>query len=135
MGKSDPDKKRKAGAYVKRLMDRSEELQEIGLEPLNAFDRAAMEELIESYWPSKWGNDFVSLIGSDFKPPENEIKIESLGITILPEKLEKTILRARTVLQARVTIYERSVDAIIDASWRMNLLLGAMTLRSVLSWS
>ena len=46
MGKSDPDKKRKAGAYVKRLMDKSEELQEIGLEHLHAFDRAAIEELI-----------------------------------------------------------------------------------------
>ncbi len=69
------------------------------------------------------------MIYGDFEPPEKGINIPSLGIFIHPEKLEDTVIKtAYCVLKATVQIKEKSIEALIDAAQRINILLGGYTL-------
>jgi len=91
-----------------------------------------VENLI-AHWPSGWGNDFQVLLYGDFDPPGADLEFENLGIRVLHEPVETQIIKgATTVLAAKVTVAERSVDGILDATRRLNILLGAWTL---VTWS
>ena len=110
------------------LLELAHELHNGGADWWEAYSRAMLELRIRE-WPSRWGDNLQIFIYGDFDPPEEEMHIESLGITISPEKLENTIIRsALCVLKATVTIDEKNLDAVIDASRRVNVLLGAWAL-------
>lgn len=116
---------------VEKLFERARELQDGGLDWLQAVGRADLE-LMFAEWPSTWGDDFQVLLYGDFDPPESDLEFEHLGIRVLHEPFEKSVIRARTVLRARIRMTERSVDALMDAIRRLNVLLGAWTL---VTWS
>jgi hypothetical protein len=107
---------------------RGDELHESGLDRAYASGLAGLEQRINA-WPSAWGDDLWILIYGDFEPPSVDLHFPPLGITVHHEKLEKTVVRsASCVLRATVTISKKSVPAIIDATRRINVLLGAWTL-------
>jgi len=115
-------------AISEDILERARELQARGFDWGKAWGHAWLEHRI-SEWPSGWGNDLQILIYGDFEPPKADVHIQSLGITIHHEKLEKTVIRsARCVLKATVKIEEKSVKALIEAVRRINVLLGSWTL-------
>lgn len=94
------------------------------------FSKTKYENRIES-WPTGWGEDLHVLIYDDFNPPKSDIQIDFLGITIHPDKIQKTpVHSALCVLDATVKIQERSVTEIENAIRRINIFLGALTLVS-----
>jgi hypothetical protein len=114
------------------MLKRARELQDEGLSSHQAFQRAWLERRIE-LWPRNWGDDLQILIYGDFEPPDSDLHICPLGITIRSDKLEDTVVAtARCVLKAIVEIPEKSIDALLDATRRINILLGAWTL---VSWA
>ena len=114
------------------LFSRAKVLQDGGLDFYQTVGRVHLESQI-GQWPPAWGNDFQVLLYGDFHPLGADLDFEHLGIRVLHEPVEKSVIRgARTVLRARVTVAERSVDAILDAIRRLNILLGAWTL---VTWS
>ena len=118
--------------FADKLFERARELQDGGLDWLQAVGRADLERMIAE-WPSTWGEDFQVLLYGDFDPPESDLEFEHLGISVLHERVEKSVIRgARTVLKARILMTERSADALVDAIRRLNVLLGAWTL---VTWS
>ena len=116
--------------FADKLFGRARELQDGGLDWLQAVGRADLERMI-AQWPP--GGDFQVLLYGDFEPPVSDLEFEHLGIRVLHERVEKSVIRgARTVLKARIMMTERSVDALVDAIRRLNVLLGAWTL---VTWS
>jgi hypothetical protein len=112
---------------IERLSERSRELKAGGLDWSQAHAIAWLEEWIRQ-WPTAWGDELQILLYGDFKAPSSKIEIPSLGITVYPEKTQKTFIRgAMTVLTASVTVEEKSVAAVIDAARRINILLGTYT--------
>lgn len=110
------------------MLVRANELHRSGMDSSLAHGVAWLEERIRQ-WPAAYGDDLRIIIFGDFSPPEFELNYPSLGITVYPKKVENSIVRgAMTVLEAAVTVSERSVDAVVDAARRINLLLGAYTL-------
>ncbi len=110
------------------VLERARELHNLGADWEKAWGRATLEGRIGA-WPSGWGDDLQILIYGDFGPPKKEMHTESLGITIHPEKVENTIIHSvLCVLKATVTIEDKSVDALLDASRRINVFLGAWAL-------
>ena len=115
-------------AFIERYFGRKRELEETGLGKIEAGEIASLELKIEQ-WPESWGDDLKVLIYGDFAPPEGDVDLPALGITVHSEKLKSTSMRsAITVLRATVTIEEKSLDALIDASRRLDLLLGTWSL-------
>ena len=113
------------------LDQRTDELIAGGLREGRARGLAQLEMRI-AQWPSGWGEDFMVLIYGDFSPPPTELEFPDLGITIEREEVTDSIIRsAQCVLKARVKIPEKSVTAMIDASARINTLLGVL---AVLNW-
>jgi hypothetical protein len=93
-----------------------------------AFGKTLLELRIGA-WPSGWGDDLHILIYGDFEPPSEDIHLPELGITINHVNNENTVIKsARCVLEAVVTIEDKSPESLIDASRRINILLGAWTL-------
>lgn len=83
-------------------------------------------------WPAAWGNNLEIFIYGDFNAPDSEMQIESLGITIYPEKLKDThINSALYVLKAKVEVKEKSISELANAVHRINILLG---IGSLLEW-
>lgn len=116
--------------WATQFLQRVESLKESSLDSGHAAQRAHLEELIRK-WPSGWGNDLVVVIYGDFVPPDSEVRDERLRITVHPEKLENTVVRsALCALKATIAIDDKSIESILDAIRRLNLLLGAMTLTS-----
>lgn len=92
---------------------------------------AKLEKRI-AHWPSGWGDDLLVIIYGDFEKPPTELNFPDLGISIEPEKVTNTIIKsAMCVLKARVKVAEKSVAGLIDASARINTLLGIL---AVLNW-
>jgi hypothetical protein len=119
----------KSDEIMDRVGARARELTEKGLEFSHAFGRAWLEDSIKERWPSDWGDDFHVLIYGDFQPPDKDIIIESLGIVIHGDRMKNSVIKsALCVLKATVSIERQSIDAILDAARRINLLLGAWTL-------
>jgi len=110
---------------------RTNELVASGLREGHASGLTQLEMRI-AQWPSGWGEDLVVLIYGDFSPPLTELDFPDLGIMIEPEQVTNSFINsALCVLKARVKITEKSVPALVDASARINTLLGAM---AVLNW-
>ncbi len=107
---------------------RALELQAEGLEFSHAFGKAQLESLLQK-WPTGWGDDYQVLLYGDFDPPGKDLEFPSLGIRVLADPIEKSVVSsALTVLAARISIKERSIAEITDALRRVNILLGAWTL-------
>lgn len=122
------DKEEKRREWADLFFGRIRELQGSGLDYLEASGIADLENRIRQ-WPSDWGDDFHILIYGDFAPPSVEVTFESLGITIYPERQEKTIIRSATcVLKAKVKIHGKNIKSLMDAIRRINILLGAWNL-------
>lgn len=114
--------------FPERMFARARELERTGLDALLAGQTAWLEERIQQ-WPSDWGNDLRVLLYGDFEVPDAVQTYPSLGITVHPEKKEKTIIKgAVTVLQATVEVSDKSIPGLIDAARRINVLLGTYTL-------
>lgn len=110
------------------LFVRARELRANGLEHPRAFGEAWLEERVRQ-WPAEWGDNLRVLLYGDFSAPASTLRFPLLGITVHPEQKTSTIIRgALTVLEANVTVSEKSVSALIDAARRINLLLGVLTL-------
>lgn len=110
------------------MFARARDLEVNGLDRSLAFGTAWLEERIRA-WPAGYGDDLRVLIYGDFAAPEAQLSYPQLGITIHPDKKEKTIVRgAMTVLEANVAVSERSVAGLTDAIRRLNTLLGAFVL-------
>ena len=117
-----------ADAFPERIFARARELESNGLDRLLADGVAWLEERIRQ-WPPAWGEDLHILIYGDFQVLDSALMYPTIGITVHPEKKNNTIIRgAITVLEATVKIEGKSVPALIDATSRINLLLGAYTL-------
>jgi hypothetical protein len=113
---------------INDYFERVRELETEGMERIQANGTAQLEANIKQ-WPKNWGADFVALIWGDFDPLENDLVIESLGISISSEQLERTVIKdARTVHRANIKVQDKSIESIIDASKRINVFLGAFTL-------
>ncbi len=119
-----------ADRMVQKMFQRAKELQGTGMSRGRAHGIADLEFRI-AQWPSGWGDDLVVLIYGDFEAPGRQLDFPSLGITVEAEKAEGTIVKAITVLKARVKIPEKSVAALLDAARRVELLLGVS---AVLGW-
>lgn len=120
---------RKSENGIDPFLERAREFHSEGLDWLQSWGRAWIEERIKS-WPSKWGDDLEVLIYGDFhKPPTEVFEVKELGITVYPEKLTKTVIRdAMCVLKAKVKINAKTVECLLDAARRINVLLGAWAL-------
>lgn len=85
---------------------------------------AALETRL-ARWPAEWGDALWVLIHGDFSPPSAALRFDTLGIVIDAEPVKDSILKsAGCVLQAKVSVPERSVAAVIDAADRLAVLLG-----------
>lgn len=114
--------------YFEAVRFRALELKAEGLEFHHAFGRAHLESLLEQ-WPPAWGDDYQVLLYGDFDPPSHNLDFPSIGIRVLSEPIHKSVISsARTVLAARVSVDSRTIDQIVDAARRINILLGAWTL-------
>lgn len=77
----------------------------------------------------KSGNVFNILIYGDFEPLAEQMNIDSLGITIYPERINNSVIKsARTIHRAILKIKDKSIDSIIDAIRIINLFPGAYVL-------
>lgn len=111
-----------------RMFKRAEALRIDGLDMNSVFALAWLEERVHR-WPTGYGDDLVVIIYGDFQAPTSDLAYPSIGITVHCEKVKESIVRtAQTVLKATVKVKEKSVPAIIDATRRINLLLGVWTL-------
>lgn len=111
------------------IQQRALELKKTGIESPQANNIAHFEHKINHEWPSAWGDDLHIFIYGDFEPPEADIDIPQLGITIHHERKENTVVRnALCVLGATIEINKKSVDEVLSAIHRINTLIGALTL-------
>lgn len=114
---------------LSRVAARAKVLEESGLDCHHAFGRAWLEDSIERRWPSAWGKNLHVLIYGDFRAPDKDLAFEPLGIVIHHQSLKDTIIKsALCVLEATISVEQQSVDAVLDAVRRLNILLGAWTL-------
>ena len=115
-------------SFPEQMMERASALKSEGFDWAQAHGIAWLEERVRQ-WPTAWGDDLHVLLYGDFKAPDSALSYPSLGITVHPEKKEKTVIRgAMTVLEATIKVGEKDVPALIDAAKRINLLLGTYTL-------
>lgn len=109
---------------------RTKELKAQGMDFIQAGNLANLENSIRN-WPSEWTDDLQILIYGDFTPPAEDLRFEELGIVLHHEKQENTFIRdACCILRATVKITEKNVASFLEATKRINLLLGIMTLVS-----
>lgn len=117
--------------YIEELHRRAMELRENGFDLLHSLNIADLEEKIVN-WPKAWGTNFKILVYGDFTPLTEPLLIESLGISISPEIQKNTVIKnALTVHEATLKLNNVSIESIVDAIRRINILLGAHTL---LTW-
>ncbi len=100
-----------------------------GLDFSQAHGTAWLEHRMK-IWEERWGQNFWVLLYGDFKPPSEEIRVDDLDIIIHPEPIEESVVSssATCVLKATILIEELSVQSILDAIKRINILLGSWTL-------
>jgi len=111
----------------KMLMQKIETHQQNGLDMSHATELANLERLI-GIWPSAWGEYFRVHIYGDFRAPENDLQFDELKITIHNKQIDGTGVHALTVLEADVSVEEKTVTAVKDAARRLNLLVGVLCL-------
>jgi hypothetical protein len=111
---------------VPGYLDRAKELQATGMTRGVAVNTALLEERI-ARWPSEWGNELHIQIYGDFEPPPSSLHFPELGITIEPDVVKSSpIITATCIVNARVTVSEKSIKGIVDASSRIDILLGLL---------
>ena len=111
----------------KDFHERSRELVASGVNTLRAHGIAWLEHRL-SEWPEPWGNDLEILIYGDFEPLPSPWHVPLLGIVVQPEHIVTPIVRGWTVHKARVKVEGRTTQALIDAAYRINVLLGSFAL-------
>jgi hypothetical protein len=123
-GETDPDT-RTADEWMAALRSREAELRAQGHSRGVAFETAQVEDRIRTQWPAAWGDFLQVLIYGDFDAPPAELHYPLLGIRVLPENLQNTVITgAFGVLAARVQVSERTFEAVMDAVARVNTLIG-----------
>jgi hypothetical protein len=109
---------------MQSYLDRAKELEATGMTRRRALNTAMLEERI-ARWPPEWGNELQILIYGDFQPPPNSLHFPELGITIEPDVIKNSPIRTATcVVKGRVAVSEKSIKGIVDASSRIDTLLG-----------
>lgn len=117
-----------ADASMAAAIRRAEELRATGADRRHALSVAFLEQRV-AQWPSAWGDDLWIVLYGDFDPPASRLEFPHLGITIEPDRLDRSVVpTARTALRATVTIPEKSTAGITDAIRRINILLGSWVL-------
>jgi hypothetical protein len=107
-------------------LDRAKELEATGMPRMRALDTAMLEERI-GRWPSEWGDELQILICGDFQPPPSSLHFPEFGITIEPDVVKDSPIRAAIcVVKGRVAVSEKSIKGIVDASSRIDTLLGLL---------
>ena len=114
---------------IARHRERIKKLEKQGYDWIRASGIASIEMRINQ-WPEKWGKDLQILIYGDFDPPKKDTYFPSLAITLHHKKCDETVLGdiAITVLTATVKIHGKEIQELNDASKRINILLGLLTL-------
>jgi len=111
-------------SYIHRELD----LMKHGLSFYTASEQAYLEQQI-AHWPEEWADKLEFLIYGDFQPPNQKLVIKPLGIIVYPEIQEHFLFKPPiTVLRAMINVSEKSIDGVIDATKRINILLGTHTL-------
>jgi hypothetical protein len=110
--------------------ERARELFASGLNLLRAHGIAWLEHRLRE-WPEIWGNDLEIYVYGDFEPLSDPWLVPSLGIVVQPERIETPLVPGRTVHKARVKVDSRTIQALIDATRRINVLLGSFTLATL----
>jgi hypothetical protein len=127
MATDDPIKK-KVHPEIERRFARVRELQAQGLDFIQASGLADLENRLE-HWPPAWGNNLLVLIYGDFQPPKEDVAFPDLGIRMGAQKREGTIISdALIVLDAYVSVEDRSITSVLDAVRRINVFMGAWAL-------
>jgi hypothetical protein len=111
--------------FLRFLEKHAEKLRAQGYRETQARGLAELEWRVAN-WPSDWPDYVLMILFGDFMPPKEALSFPSLGITIDSENVaDKTLVKtARTALKARVSVKEKTVSALLDATARINLLLG-----------
>jgi len=110
------------------LIARINELKREGFSGTHAHGVASLESRVRQ-WPPEWGDELRIVLYGDFEPPAAPHCYPALGITVFSEKKKGTLVQgAMTVIEASVKVGEKSLAGLIDASKRINLLLGTYTL-------
>jgi hypothetical protein len=116
--------------WIAGLFARSKELMASGMDRHVAMNIAEFEDRVKK-WPVDWGNSLRVLIYGDFQELNADVEHPALGILIYRTPRKNTVIRdAFMVVDAHVTVSERSVAAVIDASNKLNLLLSAYCLET-----
>lgn len=120
-----------ADRFFQFIRKRSEELQAAEMPKGRASATAMLEDRI-ARWPPEWGNELRIIIYGDFRSPETDLRFPDLGVVVEAGAVKDSIVRSATcVLNARVTISEKSIAGLVDASARINTLLGVL---AVIGW-
>lgn len=115
--------------FYDELFARMQDLLSKGIDPSKASKTAWLEQRI-SIWKNKWGDNFWIFIYGDFRPPQDDYRVDELGITIHAEKIENSVVNhsATCVLKATVELEELTIPSLMDAIRRINILLGSWVL-------
>lgn len=109
---------------LKRFFKRKKELKNSGKGFIAASQIADFEMRIGN-WPKEWGNSIEFIIFGDFLPPSDVLHLKTLCITIYPERIKDFCIKsAFCAIKAKVIVKERSVKAFIEATRKINRLLG-----------
>jgi hypothetical protein len=107
-------------------LDRAKELEATGMTKSRALNTAILEDRI-ARWPQEWGDELQILIYGDFLPPPSGLSFPELGITIESDVIKNSFIKtAMCVVKARVTVLEKSIKGIVEASGRIDRLLGLL---------
>lgn len=113
---------------IESYLARSRELRAAGLSSIHASGLADLETRIKE-WPAGWGDNLEIIIYGDFEPLESALELPNLGIVVHPGNLENTFIKAGlTVHKATVSIKEKLIDSLIEATHRINIFLGSFSL-------
>ena len=111
---------------ARRVAERAAELLAKGNPAARAHGIAELESRI-ARWPADWGGDMIVLIHGDFTALAAPVRFDALGITVEAGEVRDSILgAAECVVQARVSVAERTVAGVIDAANRIDTLLGVL---------
>lgn len=113
-----------AERFFQFIREQTEELKMAGMTEGRARGTATLEHRI-AQWPSAWGNELRIIIYGDFQPPSADLHFPELGIVVESGAVKASIVRsAMCVVNARVTVSEKTIAGLADASARINTLLG-----------
>ena len=125
---TDDPAKKKADPDIDRLFERARELRGQGVDIMQAVGLADLENRLQR-WPPAWGDDLHILVYGDFEPPPEDVSFPDLGIRLGAKKREGSVISdALTVLDAYVSVTDKSIVSVLDAVRRINVFIGAWAL-------